>query len=119
MGLDAQFRTINVNAEGDKRHEGTTTIATFRKFHPLQMWVKDNIPNAHVEHAHGYPIIVEAELSANDIQRAYVDIANVLGLETDMNANGSSINLTSMRNAYEYAVKHGENTPCVYYGGDC
>lgn len=119
MGLDAQLRTINTNTNGAKRHKSTHSLATFRKFYPLHMWVKDNIRNGTVHFTEGYPVLVEAELSANDIQRAYIDIANAMGVSTDIHETSSNTDLAGMRNAYQHAVKYGEDTPCVYYGGDC
>ena len=121
MGLDATIRTIDTDASNpvDRYLRGTVALATFRKFHPLHTWIVDNIAGANVSYVDNYPVIVEAELSANDIKRAYAHIADMFGVSADIdNARGDD-DLVRLRNVYKYAIARGADTPCVYYGGDC
>ena len=127
MGLDATFRTINADATNEReRYYGvsTTPLATFRKFYPLHKWVAENVEGADVETIDGYPVAVTAELTANDLKRAYVDITYYLGAPSHVDGAvphtlSTDVDLLRVRQAYNYALEVGSNTPSVFYAGDC
>ena len=125
MGLDATLRTINTNATTENdRLCGGDTLATFRKFYPLHKWVADNIEGAEVETIDGYPVIVTAELTANDVKRAYADITDYLGAPSEVDGDvpfvlSTDTDLFRLRQAYEYALSLGAGVPALYYAGDC
>lgn len=126
MGLDATIRTINTNATGRDRYCGAsaTPLATFRKFYPLHKWVADNIEGAEVETIDGYPVAVAAELTANDMKRAYADITDYLGAPSKIDGDvpftlSTDLDLLRLRQAYEHALPLGADTASVFYAGDC
>lgn len=127
MGLDATFRTINTDATNEReRYYGvsTTPLATFRQFRLLHWWVANNIDGADVDTIDGYPVFVTAELTANDLKRAYADITDYLGAPSHVDGSvphvlSTDVDLLRVRQAYNYALEVGANTPSVFYAGNC
>lgn len=127
MGLDATFRTINADATTEReRYYGvsTTPLATFRKFHPLHTWVAENVKGAEVTRIDGFPVFVTAELTANDIKRFYAYVTNYFGAPSHVDGDvphalSMDVDLLRVRQAYNYALEVGANTPSVLYAGDC
>lgn len=125
MGLDATFRTINTDATNERdRLCGGDTLATFRKFHPLHTWVAENVKGAEVTRIDGFPVFVTAELTANDIKRFYAYVTNSFGAPSHVDGDvphalSTDVDLLRVRQAYNYALEVGANTPSVLYAGDC
>lgn len=123
MGLDATLSTINTDATDERdRHRNVVTFATFRKFVPLHWWVADNIEGAEVDIIDGYPVFVTAELTANDMKRAYADITDYLGAPSEIDSDvpftlSTNFDLFRLRQAYEYALTLGADTASVFYTG--
>ena len=78
MGLQAQIKKLNMNYDDDmQRFNNGELLAELYGFWGLQEWVSANIEGSDPD---GRAFFVGAEVSLNDIARAYKDISKQYGL---------------------------------------